>query len=149
MDASKILELRTLRQTAPLVLICVLLSSCGNTTKTTESTTTTDGYGQTRTVEVQQNGNSRVTTETIRTVEPNSPEYDEESGATITIDDQGIDNTAPSRTRVRAPGVKIDTDEASGEVHVDVPFVKINKEAGSNKVNVKVPFVNINADAND
>ena len=143
----------TILKTIPVIAACAFIAACGTTSKVTSETKSTDGYGESRTVEVQETGNSRVTTETIKTIEPKNPvgsetEYDDDTpGANIEIDDRGIDNTVPSRTHVRAPGVRIDSDENTGSVHVNVPFVKINKEPGSRKVKIKVPFVNINADA--
>ena len=133
----------------PVIAACAFIAACGGSKTTSESSSSSaDGYGESRKVEVSESGDSRITTETIRRVEPKTPGgYVEEPGAEVTLDDRGIDNTVPSRTHVRAPGVAIDSDEDTGEVHVNAPFVKINKDAHSGKVNVRVPFVNIHADA--
>ncbi|MBX3149805.1 hypothetical protein KF728_06655 [Candidatus Obscuribacterales bacterium] len=135
----------------PVIAACAFIAACGGSKTTSESSSSNiNGYGESRKVEVSETGDSRVTTETIRTVEPKTPaEYAGDPGAEVTLDDRGIDNTVPSRTHVRAPGVAIDSDENTGEVHVNAPFVRINKDPYSGKVKVKVPFVNINADAND
>jgi hypothetical protein len=138
-------------KTIAVLTVCALIAACGGAKTTSESSSSNiDGYGRSRKIEVSETGDSRVTTETIRTIEPKRPaQYSEEPGAEVTLDDRGIDNTAPSRTHLRAPGVAIDSDEATGEVHVNAPFVRINKDPHSGKVNVKVPFVNINAEASD
>lgn len=133
----------------PIIAACAFIAACGGSKTTSESSSrSADGYGESRKVEVSETGDSRITTETIRRVEPKMPAgYTEQPGAEVTLDDGDIDNTVPSRTHVRAPGVAIDSDENTGEVHVNAPFVRINKDAHSGKVNVKVPFVNIHADA--
>lgn len=134
-------------QTVSIIGLCAFLSSCAQTEKSTYKNTTTDGFGETRTVEVKETPDSMVTTETTKTVEP---KYTSGSSAVYEQPPAVPAYTEPQyqprdTATVRAPGVRVHASDDTGEVHVKAPFVRINKNGHGKKLHIDVPFVHINA----
>ncbi len=123
--------------------IC-LLCSCSQ--KVSETSHSGDGY--TERTEVVREGD-RLKTTTV-TTEPSARTDD--SVHITTSDQDGVrvrlseEQTNDGRVHVRAPFVKMDSDDNNGSVHIRAPFVKVDKSGYGDKVRVRIPGININAD---
>ncbi len=125
--------------------IC-LLCSCSQ--KVAETSHSGDGYSE-RT-EVVREGDQIKTTTVTTEIDPSLKR--DESVHITTSDQDGIHVRLPEeeantgRTRVRAPFVKMDSDDNDGSVHVRAPFVKVDKSGYGDKVRIRIPGIHINAD---
>lgn len=124
--------------------IC-LLCSCSQ--KVSETSHSGDGY--TERTEVVREGDHLKTTTVTTEVDP----VNKDDVRITTSDSDGIhvrlpddDEPYDGRTRVRAPFVKLDSDDNSGSVHLRAPFVKVDKNGYGDKVRVRIPGIHINAD---
>jgi hypothetical protein len=50
------------------------------------------------------------------------------------------------RVDVKAPFVRMHSDDSDGSVHVRAPFIKVDKDGHGDKVRVRIPGIRINAD---
>lgn len=123
--------------------IC-LLCSCSQ--KVSETSHTGDGY--TEKTEVVREGDHLKTTTVTTEIEP----VNKDDVHITTSEADGIhvrlpeDETNDGRVRVRAPFVKMDSDDNSGSVHVRAPFLKVDKDGHGDRVHVRIPGIHINAD---
>lgn len=157
------------RETSSVALIALsalILGACssGPTKPPADSVSTfeTDEYGRTvktTTIrEVQPNLNPPPPI-------PGAPHRVEDTTTHIQIDGDGLDGSgieanidsnsgsvhvdAPrdyernGRTHVRAPLVKVDTDDNTGRVHIKAPFVNINKNGHGDRTTIRIPGITI------
>ena len=145
------------RSAAMVALSVLMLSACSSSPKPaadTTSTLETDEYGRT------------VKTTTIREVQPNlnpPPPINTSTApdsTNIQIDSDGIDGdriqvrtdgeshaySDDSRVHVRAPLVKVDSDDNTGSVHIKAPFVNINKNGHGDRTTIRIPGITIRGD---
>ncbi|HIA50644.1 MAG TPA: hypothetical protein EYN91_00915 [Candidatus Melainabacteria bacterium] len=124
--------------------IC-LLCSCSQ--KVSETSHTGDGY--TQRTEVVREGDHLKTTTVTTEIDPVDSKDDvhittsESDGIHVRLPE---DETNDGRVRVRAPFVKMDSDDNSGSVHVRAPFLKVDKDGHGDRVRVRIPGIHINAD---
>lgn len=124
--------------------IC-LLCSCSQ--KVSETSHTGDGY--TQRTEVVREGDRLKTTTVTTEIDPVNTKDDvhittsESDGIHVRLPE---DETNDGRVRVRAPFVKMDSDDNSGSVHVRAPFLKVDKDGHGDRVRVRIPGIHINAD---
>lgn len=123
--------------------VCVL---CSCSQKVAESNQSGDGYSQH--IETVKEGDHLKTTTVTTEVEPNkddSVNITTESGDGIHVK-LPEDETGDSDVHVRAPFVKMDSDNNDGSVHVRAPFLKLDKGGYGDKVHIKIPGIKINSD---
>lgn len=156
------MNLFTKRETSTLVLIALstlMLGACSDSTKPprdTVSTYETDEYG--RSVKVT----------TTREVQPSPPPVKplhEDKSAHVRIDGDGLEgdgieanidensgsvrvnvpqyNENGERAHVRAPMVKVDADDQTGQVHIKAPFVNITKNGHGDRTTIRIPGITI------
>jgi len=56
------------------------------------------------------------------------------------------DTAHDGRVDVKAPFVRMHSDDNDGSVHVRAPFLKVDKDGHGDKVRVRIPGIRINAD---
>jgi len=137
------------RSTLILSLSVLALTACAQQPKTTESVSSyKDENGNmvkvTTTKEVTEVNPAGVSTH--ETVMPPA----ELSEETTNVDIRDADGNPvagaysdETSTHVRAPLVKIDSDENTGRVNVKVPFVSVTKNGHGDKTTVKIPGITI------
>ncbi len=125
--------------------IC-LLCSCSQ--KVSETSHTGDGY--TEKTEVVREGDHLKTTTVTTEIDPINGDKDDVHITTSEADGIHVrlpeDETNDGRVRVRAPFVKMDSDDNSGSVHVRAPFLKVDKDGHGDRVRVRIPGIHINTD---
>lgn len=123
--------------------IC-LLCSCSQ--KLSETSHSGDGYSQ-RTEVVREGDRIRTTTVTSEL----DPAHRDDS-VRINTNNDGINVRLPEdagndgRVDVKAPFVRMHSDDSDGSVHVRAPFIKVDKDGHGDKVRVRIPGIRINAD---
>ncbi|MCC6980340.1 MAG: hypothetical protein IT343_18620 [Candidatus Melainabacteria bacterium] len=123
--------------------IC-LLCSCSQ--KLSETSHSGDGYSQ-RTEVVREGDRIRTTTVTSEL----DPAHRDDS-VRINTNNDGINVRLPEdagndgRVDVKAPFVRMHSDDSDGSVHVRAPFIKVDKDGHGDKVQVRIPGIRINAD---
>ncbi len=121
-----------------------LLCSCSQ--KLSESSHTGDGYSQ-RTEVVREGDRVRTTTVTSEV----DPLRTDDSVKIDTNNDRinvrlPEDHDNDGRVDVKAPFVRLHSDDYDGSVHVRAPFLKVDKDGHGDKVRVRIPGIRINAD---
>lgn len=137
-------------QIAGTVLIAssvALLCSCSQ--KVSETSHADNGYSE-RTEVVREGGKLKTTTVTTE-IDPQAAANSTDTVHINTGEGEKIQVRVPEddydgRTRVRAPFVKMDSNEGDGSVHVRAPFVKIDKGGHGDKVRIRIPGIHINSD---
>jgi len=123
--------------------IC-LLCSCSQ--KLSETSHSGDGYSQ-RTEVVREGDRIRTTTVTSEL----DPAHRDDS-VRVNTNNDGINVRLPEdagndgRVDVKAPFVRMHSDDSDGSVHVRAPFIKVDKDGHGDKVQVRIPGIRINAD---
>jgi hypothetical protein len=111
-----------------------------------ESSHTGDGYSQ-RTEVVREGDRVRTTTVTSEV----DPLRTDDSVKIDTNNDRinvrlPEDHDNDGRVDVKAPFVRLHSDDYDGSVHVRAPFLKVDKDGHGDKVRVRIPGIRINAD---
>lgn len=121
-----------------------LLCSCSQ--KVSETSHSGDGYSQ-RTEVVREGDRLKTTTVTTEV----DPLHTDDSVRIDTNNDRinvrlPEDADGDGRVDVKAPFVRLHSDDADGSVHVRAPFLKVDKDGHGDKVRVRIPGIRINAD---
>lgn len=131
---------------APLAMLT--LAGCSQTERTTETSSSTvhDPITDTKVTEKTYStvdGDKHVETN-VQTVETDHGGILDKERDVVRIDTDKVESDTSSE--VRAPLVRVKSDDERGSVHIKVPFVRIDKDGHGEKTRVRLPGIRINTD---